>query len=68
MIYDPWADPNRADEEYAVKVETNRENLPKNNDVVVLCVAHNEFFTDEYSRLPKRKRNHLRCKRQIAYC
>ena len=44
MIYDPWADPNRADEEYAVKVETNRENLPKNNDVVVLCVAHNEFL------------------------
>ena len=44
VIYDPWADPNRADEEYAVKVETNRENLPKNNDVVVLCVAHNEFL------------------------
>ena len=44
VIYDPWADPNRADEEYAVKVETNRENLPKNNDVVVLCVVHNEFL------------------------
>lgn len=44
VIYDPWADPHRAEEEYGIKVETNRENLPKNNDVVVLCVAHNEFL------------------------
>ena len=44
VIYDPWADPHRADEEYAVKVETEKEKLPKNNDVVVLCVAHNEFL------------------------
>ena len=44
VIYDPWADPHRAEEEYAVKVETNREKLPTNNDVVVLCVAHNEFL------------------------
>jgi len=27
-----------------LRVETNRESLPKNNDVVVLCVAHNEFL------------------------
>ena len=44
MIYDPWADAHRAEEEYGIKVETNREKLPKNNDVVVLCVAHNEFL------------------------
>ena len=44
VIYDPWADAHRAEEEYGIKVETNRENLPKNNDVVVLCVAHNEFL------------------------
>lgn len=44
VIYDPWADAHRAEEEYAVKVETNREKLPTNNEVVVLCVAHNEFL------------------------
>ena len=44
VIYDPWTDAHRAEEEYAVKVKTKKEKLPKNNDVVVLCVAHNEFL------------------------
>ena len=43
-VYDPWADPKRACEEYGITVATKPQNLPTNNDVVVLCVAHQEFL------------------------
>ena len=34
----------KAIRQQGIKVETNREKLPKNNNMVVLCVAHNEFL------------------------
>jgi len=43
-VYDPWADPKRALEEYGIEVAIKPQNLPTNNDVVVLCVAHQEFL------------------------
>ena len=43
-VYDPWADPKRALEEYGITVAIKPQNLPIHNDVVVLCVAHQEFL------------------------
>ena len=43
-VYDPWADPKGALEEYGIEVATKPQNLATHNDVVVLCVAHQEFL------------------------
>ncbi|GJH39912.1 nucleotide sugar dehydrogenase [Capnocytophaga sp. HP1101] len=44
VVYDPWADPERALEEYGITIATEPQNLPTHNDVVALCVAHQEFL------------------------
>lgn len=44
VIYDPWASKEKVSKEYGICLDTtNPESLKKRFDVVVLCVAHDEF-------------------------
>ena len=50
-IYDPWVDAELAEKLYDVDVCTRAEELPEHSyDIIVVCVAHEEFRTFEFGR------------------
>jgi len=43
-VYDPWADPDRVQKEYGIRIFTgNMDELKGEFDVIMLCVAHDQF-------------------------
>lgn len=52
-VYDPWANTERVEREYQVKV-TNDKPIDK-FDAIILAVAHNEFLTMDLKALQKEK-------------
>ena len=43
-VYDPWADPKRAEKEYGIKIFNLQSQLFNHQyDAVILAVAHNQF-------------------------
>ena len=52
-VYDPWANTERVEKEYQVKVTNNK---PTDKfDAIILAVAHNEFLTMDLKALQKEK-------------
>jgi len=60
-VFDPWVDPQEAEEEYGISPITKAEDLPKNHyDAMVLAVAHNEFISMEERQFRELgKENHV---------
>ena len=52
-IYDPHANAETVQEEYGISLITDMNKLPKNNDVAVLCVAHNEMLSIDINQYIK---------------
>lgn len=43
-VYDPWADSNRVEQEYGIKVESLEQNIKSGGyDAIILAVAHDAF-------------------------
>lgn len=58
VVYDPWANAERVRHEYGIAlIEKNYDELKGQFDVVILCVAHNEFKDKNVRELLRDKEN-----------
>lgn len=53
-VYDPWADSNRVEQEYGIKVESLEQNIKSGGyDAIILAVAHDAFKSLDVKSLLK---------------